>query len=128
MRSATPERAPTGLRASRPAERGRRISCARSPGTCKRRSQRRWTVETLVTSRNHANGCRPPIAAPRSTVAATTLRSRSRARVLEREPDAEPHLALVWLRARDLRVAAKRIHGAVGIEAHAGDVGARIVE
>ena len=45
-----------------------------------------------------------------------------------KQPRAEPHLPLVCLGAGDLGITSQRIHGAVGIQPHARDVGAGIVE
>ena len=46
----------------------------------------------------------------------------------ESDPDAESHLPLVRPGAGDLGIPAQRIHGAVSIQAHVGDVGTGIVE
>ena len=46
----------------------------------------------------------------------------------ESDSDAESHLPLVWPGAGDLGITSQRIHAAIGIQAHVGDVGAGIVE
>ena len=52
----------------------------------------------------------------------------SRSSQLESDPDAESHLPLVRPGAGDLGKPSQRVHSAVGIQAHAGDIGAGIVE